>query len=311
MIYVLYGENDYEINSYINNIIKKNNIEDKITYDYTETEIEDILEEASYNDLFGSKKIIIVTDSNFLTSKSTLENKSFDNYIQNQNENTILVFKAITDKLDERKKIVKTLKEIATFKEFKLLEEKDMNSYIKNYFSNLGFEIDFKAINEIIKRININTSLLHNELEKLYLYKIDDKKIELEDVKKVITNYPEDETFKLVEAVINKDKGKIFKIYKSLIENKSEPTAIIVLIANQFRLILQSSILFKDGLNNNQIAGKLKEHPYRVQLALESSYKISRKELIKYLRELAILDLKIKTGEIEKVRGLETFFLEL
>lgn len=311
MIYVLYGENDYEINNYIKKIIDKEKIEDKIVYDYDETKIEDIIEEASYNDLFGSKKIIIVNNSTFLTSKNTLENKTFDNYILNQNENTILVFKVITDKLDERKKTVKTLKEISNIKEFKSLEEKDMPSYIKNYFSGLGYSIDFKAVNEIVSRINENTNMLHNELDKLYLYKLNDKNITLEDVKNVITIYPKDETFKLVDAVINKDKAKIFKTYKNLIDNKSEPTAIIVLIANQFRLILQSSILLKDGLSNNQIATKLKEHPYRVGLALESSYKVTKKELIKYLKELSILDLKIKTGEIDKVKGLETFFLEL
>ena len=56
MIYVLYGENDILIDKYIKNIIKENNITDKIVYDYDTTSIEDIVTECAYNRSFNDKK---------------------------------------------------------------------------------------------------------------------------------------------------------------------------------------------------------------------------------------------------------------
>ena len=312
MIYVLYGENNYEIDKFIDKLIIENNIDNKIVYNFMEDDIESVIEEALYNDLFGSKKIVIYNNALFLTGKNSLESEILNKYIDNPNENTILIFKVNESKLDERKKLVKTLKEKTKVIEFKLLEEKDMPSYIKNYFENLNFRIDYNSINEIVSRINTNSEVLPKELEKLYLYKINEKVISIEDVKKVVTKYEDDtKIYKLVNEVIRNDKANMFIIYKELIENKEEPIALIALIANQLRLILECSILKNDGFTNKEIATKLKEHPYRVDLAIKETYNINNKKLRELLLSLANLDLKIKTGEIIKEDALETFFLEV
>ena len=311
MIYILYGENELEINNYINNILKSENIENKVTYNYNESKIEDVIEEAGYFDLFGNKKLIELTECDFLTSKTTLENKTFDNYIKNPNENAIMIFKVITDKLDERKKIYKTLKEKSIIKEFKLPDEKNIENYIKTYFNTREYKIDSESIKEISIRLKNNTKVLNSELEKLEIYKYNDKNIVKEDVIKVITKYEENNIFKLVDAVIKKNKAQIFNLYKSLIENKEEPTIILVLLANQFRLMYQANVLAESGMNQYAIGTKLKEHPYRVQLALENSRTIEKEELLNILYRLSDIDIKIKTGLIDKNKALEIFFLEL
>jgi len=211
MNYILYGENETELEKFIDKIIKEENIENKVTYNYKECEIEDVLEECSYLDLFGSKKIVILNDCEFLTTKSTLENKALENYIENPNENTTLIFKIIAEKLDERKKLVKLLKSKVTIKEFKPLDESNTTTYIKKYFENLEFEIDMNSVKEIEERLKSNTKVIDRELEKLYLYRINEKNISLDDVKNVITKYSENNIFELVEAVVKNDKQKIWE----------------------------------------------------------------------------------------------------
>ena len=44
MIYTLYGEDTFGMNKFINDLMKKEQIEDKITYDYEESNIKDVLE---------------------------------------------------------------------------------------------------------------------------------------------------------------------------------------------------------------------------------------------------------------------------
>lgn len=311
MIYTLYGEDTFGINKFINDLMKKEQIDDKITYDYEESNIKDVLEECSYNDLFGNKKLVVLNNANFLTGKTTLNDDSLELYINNPNELTILILKVNEDKLDERKKLVKLLKEKSTVKLFLSLDVKDINEYIKNYFTSEDYKIDNATIALIASRINGNTKVLNSELNKLILYKINDKTITKEDVLKVITKYEEDNIFKLVDAVIKKDKPSIFTLYKGLIDNKEEPAVIMSLLSNNLRIILQSGILYKDGYSKDKIASYLKEHPYRISLALENSRLIEKKELINDLNKLAILDYQIKSGEVDRFKGLEAFFIEL
>ena len=311
MIYLLYGEFESEIDKYINKLISDNKIDTKIIYNYKETKIEDVIEECSYTDLFGNKKMVILNDAIFLTGKETLESDLLNKYLDNPNENIILVFKVVYDKLDERKKLVKLIKSKSIVKEFKILDDKNIREYISNYFKELDFKIDSMSINEIANRLIGNTKVIDNELEKLYLYKLNEKNINIDDVKNVVTVYNENEVFKLVDAVVKKDKKKIFDIYKNLLINKEEPIMILTLLANQFRLMYECKVLYEKGMNYKEIATKLKEHPYRVQVSVNNSFNISKKEIKRILVMLAKTDLDIKSGVFVKEKALESFFLEL
>lgn len=311
MFYILYGENAVMLDNFIEELMKSKDISYKIVYDYSECNIKDVIEECSYNDLFGSKKMVVLDNSVFLTSKGSLEDKTFDSYISSPNENTVLVFKVVCEKLDERKKLVKDLKSKSIVKEFKDLDKTNINEYINNYFTNIGYKIDYNAVSEIISRIGETRRVLYSELEKLELYKIKDKHITIEDVKKVVTKYEEDNIFKLVDAVIQKNKKHIFNTYKKLVSDKEEPAVIISLLANNIMLILECSILLNEGMSSKDIASKLKEHPYRVSLAINNSYKVKKEELIDNLNKLAELDYQIKTGEVDKFKGLEAYFINL
>ena len=311
MFYILYGENAVMLDNFIEELMKSKDISYKIVYDYSEGNIQDVIEECSYNDLFGSKKMVVLDNSVFLTSKGSLEDKTFDSYISSPNENTVLVFKVVCEKLDERKKLVKDLKSKSIVKEFKDLDKTNINEYINNYFTNIGYKIDYNAVSEIISRIGETRRVLYSELEKLELYKVKDKHITIEDVKKVVTKCEEDNIFKLVDAVIQKNKKLIFNTYKKLVSDKEEPAVIISLLANNIMLILECSILLNEGMSSKDIASKLKEHPYRVSLAINNSYKVKKEELIDNLNKLAELDYQIKTGEVDKFKGLEAYFINL
>ena len=110
MVYLLYGTINYLINKEITKIIKENNIEEINVnkYDLNNTYLNDIVNDASSMSLFDDKKIIIVNNSYIFTgtTKKVLEQniEILENYLNNLNENTILIFIVNNDKLDERKK---------------------------------------------------------------------------------------------------------------------------------------------------------------------------------------------------------------
>ena len=73
----------------------------------------------------------------------------------------------------------------------------------------------------------------------------------------------------------------------------------------------QASTLAKKGYTEEAISDILKTHKYPVHLAIISGYKYNPKVLLKYLNELADLDIGMKTGEKDKKIALELFILSL
>ncbi len=312
MVYILYGSINYLINKEIDKIIKDNKI-DEINinkYDLTNTYLTDIINDASSMSLFDDKKIIIVNNSYIFTgtTKKSLEQDStiLENYLNNINDNTILIFIVNNDKLDERKKITKLIKKIGIVKEFNNI---DNISLVKELFGEYNISTD--NIKYLLERVGDDTTLLATEIDKIKIYKDKDKKITKEDITNLVSKSLEVNNFKLIDAIINKNKNDAFTLYQDRIKLNEEPIAIIIALANQIRIMYQVKQLYLNGYTENNIASILKIHPYRVKLANQNSKKYDSNILLNYLKQLADLDISIKTGKIDKQLGLELFILAL
>ena len=96
-----------------------------------------------------------------------------------------------------------------------------------------------------------------------------------------------------------------------MLKRNEEPIKILIILANQFRIMYQAKELYSKGYSGNDIAKILDIHPYRIKLALEKNYNYSSKKLLSYLEALANLDYSIKTGMIDASLGLELFIMEV
>lgn len=311
MINVLYGIQNDLIENYINDFIKKNKINNVIKYDYNDIAIDSVIEEVSYLDLFGEKKLIILYNSKFLTSEETLDNKYFEDYINSQNQANYLFLITYSESLDERKKLVKLLRNKSNVVEFNKFSEYDAYKYVSNLFKEDGYEIEDKSIKEIVSRLSSNASMIRNEINKLKLYKIDDKKINIEDVLNVTSILPEDNVFKLVTAVTNNNKEEIFKLYNDLKTIGVDEISLIGLISSEFRFMYQVKVLLSDGKTKNEIVSLLKSHPYKTEITMKKVTSFKEEKLLDILYKLSLMDVSIKTGEIDKSYALENFFLNL
>ena len=310
MIYVIYGLEHYLINNELNSIIKKNNI-DKINinnYDLNNDSLTNIIEDASIMSMFSDKKMIVCNNSLIFTGTNNLIEQNIEvlnEYLDHINENTIIVFIVNNDKLDERKKIVKKIKEHAIVKYASVT---NINNTVKDMFED--YKISSSDIQLLITRVGTSLDLLNNEINKLKMYKYDSKTIAKEDILELTTlNYDLD-YFKFIDDIVNKNKKHAIEIYHEMLKMNEEPIKIIVTLANQFRLMYQVKILLRQ-YSDDQIAKQLDIHPYRIKLAREKGRTYSEKTLREYLYKLSDLDIGIKTGKINKELGLEIFIMEV
>ncbi len=311
MIYLLYGTLVPLIDDYINSIIKKEKIDNFniIKYDNI-NDINKITDDANTFSLFDSKKIIIVNINEIFTGKKVEDTTNLEKYIDNFNNNTILIFRVNEEKLDMRKKIYKLINKKGIIKEFNKIS--NLNSYVKKLFSN--YSITNETINLLIKRTFTNSNNLNNlnnEIEKLKLYKIDNKVITNKDIIECTVEKININIFAFIDNIISKNKKEIIRIYKELIKNGEEAIKIIILLSNQFRLIYQAKILYNKGYTEDDIAQILHVKRYPVHLAIQKGYNYDNDVLIENISKLANLDIKIKSGEVDKNMALELYLLNI
>ena len=185
----------------------------------------------------------------------------------------------------------------------------DNISLVKELFSDYNISTD--NIKYLLERVGDDTTLLATEIGKIKIYKDKDKNITKDDITNLISKSLEVNNFKLIDAIINKNKNEAIMLYQDRIKLNEEPIAIIIALANQIRIMYQVKELYLNGYTENNIASILKIHPYRVKLANQNSKKYDSDILLNYLKQLANLDISIKTGKIDKQLGLELFILAL
>lgn len=303
MNYLFYGTEQYLIDLEIKKIIDKTKINqiNIIKYDLDNDLFDNMLEECTTVSLFGDNKLIIV--SNLFNKLEKDNEEKLLNYINNSSDNILII---VSDKLDERKKIVKEMKKICTCKEF---NHCDINTLTKKMFDD--YKIDNQCIDLLIKRVGNNLNNLTNEINKIKLYKDQDKTITKDDIINLTHKNIDLDVFKLIDYIIKKDKNKAVELYHELIKNGTEVLGIIIMLANQFRIMYQAKELILKGYTEKDIANTINIHPYRVKLALQNSRNYSSTVLLNYLEKLADLDIKIKSGQIDKNLGLELFILNI
>lgn len=306
MIYVLYGKIEYLIKKEIDKIINENKTNDIEKFDLINVSINKVINAASSISLFSNQKIIIINNAIIFTSKSKDDTTELEKYLNNINKDTILIFIINCEKLDERKKITKLAKKIGYVKEF---NEINTSEIVKKLFANYNISQD--NVKYLIERIGDNIDLLNSEIEKIKIYKNKDLDITKEDIDNLTNKSFEVNNFKLIDAIINKDKSKAFELYNERIKLNEEPIAIIITIANQIRIMYQVKELYTSGYTENDIVKVLGIHPYRIKLAIQNGRKYASNVLLNYLYKLSDLDINIKTGKIDKNLGLELFILEL
>lgn len=322
-VYLLHGTESFLIQE-TKELLVKYSIEEEekdfnlSVFDLEETPVEIALADAETLPFMGERRLVILQNPNFLTSDRNKEKVEhnvsvLENYLKSPAPFTILVFTAPYEKLDERKKIVKQLKANAEILTVNTLSEKDLHSWITSRATQNGVTISPSAIQELLEVAGTNLMNITQEMDKmsLYLGVGGNGEITEETVKLLVARSLEQNIFSLIDKVVNRKLDEALRIFYDLLQNNEEPIKILSLLATQFRLIFHVKELSRQGYGQQQMAGNLKVHPFRVKLASGQANLFSQEELLNIINQLAEADYEMKNGKKDKQLILELFIMQL
>lgn len=320
-LYLLYGTESFLIHETIQLLIKNVLNDDEkdfnlSTYDLEETPIEVAIEDAETFPFMGEKKLIILQNPVFLTSEKTKEKvehniNKLEEFLKDPPSYSIIVFSAPYEKLDERKKITKELKRNSVSAEAKKMMDLELRNWIKDRVNSNNVEMDDQAIERMVAIAGSNLFVLTNEIDKMSLFVGTGNRIDLKTVEMLVSKTLEQNIFELVDKVVHRKTEEALRIYYDLLKQNEEPIKILALLAGQFRLIYQVKELARKGYGQQQIAGAIKQHPFRVKLAAGQANLFSENELKQMMLFFADADYQMKTGGLNKTMIIEMILFKL
>ena len=313
MVDIIYGNEEYKLKEHIRDVIAKYEDPDVIKIDLEKEPVEVLLTDALMPSMFGNTKILIGEGSYFLTGtkRAGVLTQNIDALLENLKnipDNVHLIFTVSEESLDSRKKVVKELKKLAKVVEY---NKKNQNpvSFVADALKANKFEFHNDLTKQIVNQVGHDLLVLNTELEKLIIYMGDEKKLDGSIIKKVLVKNIMDTIWDLMDVILINDKKRTLELYNSLLELGEDPVKIYNIIASSYRLMLEARTLNDAGFTNKDIASNLGVHPYRVELALNKSRRYDKEILINQIERLYDLDLKVKSGKVEPVLGLNNYLL--
>ena len=318
-VYLVLGEERYFVERIREALIQYTLDEESMdlnfsSFDMEESSISDALFEAASFPFFGERRLVFVQNPYFLTGKKVKgapdhNLKELEDYLQSPADFSVVVFFAPYEKLDRRKKITKLIEKNAEIIDVSSPRPNEVSRYIKEVIKEKSYQISSEAFQLFTERTDGQLTGMMHELDKLFLYHADTKKITKESIQQLVPKTLEQNVFELNTLVLNKQVEASIETYHDLLVQKEEPIKIVALLISQFRLLLQVKILQKQGYQQNEMAKVLKVHPYRVKLALQDIHKYEQVLLSEALNYLVDADYKMKTGQIDQELQVELFIM--
>lgn len=303
-VYLITGSNDSVINNTVSDILKQVNCDDnnKIIYNLKENTISDVIEEANTVSLFRSNKIILVYSS----SIDKLDDEELIMYLNNYNKDVYLIF--IVEKSDARKKIVKLINEKGISIDSDNVDKSYNKNYVVSYLKDNGYKMNSNVIECFLSRVSDNINDIRNELDKLFIYKLDDKNISLDDVKLITYDNTDNIIYEFTNALLEKDENKAISMYHSFIDSNMAIDYILASIYNSYKTLYQIKELNKNN-SIRDISKTIGKKEYYVEKMLYRSMNYNDNELLDIIHTLAMIDKNYKSGLCNPVMEVELFIL--
>jgi len=318
-IYLLYGTESYFMQDIKVKIEKQFALSDGTNvsvYDLEETPIQEVIADAEEYPFFSEQKLILAYHPFFLKAKpdkSAVDHRleSLEQYVENPAAWTTLVLLAPYEKVDECKKIIKSIKKTGQAVACLPVKEWDLSDWIVTLSKEHQIVLEDAVADLLIQEAGTDLSMLRGEIEKFALYAGEGSKITLEMAESLVSHQQTSSGLKLVDSLMTGDLAKAIYIFHDLIKLKEEPIALIALLASQFRTILHVKLLKHKGYNQAKMAEVTKVHPFVIKLALKREAHFSEEELKHILFLAAETDADMKQGRMEKNLAFELLLQQI
>jgi len=323
MIIFLYGEDTYRSSQKLQQIITKFKKEVDETnlnlsiLDGASLKFEEFNQQVKAAPFMARKRMVVIKNLISLNKSKEIQkeivNLLTEEFTKPKEDNIIVFWEAVSQPKDKRKdQLWKRLAQEKFAEEFKMLTAAQIHQWITNEIKKRQGQIDKAAIPLLAATIGNDLWQTSNEIDKLISYKTG-QEITKEDIEALVKAKFDDDIFKLVDSLSNKNKKLAFKLIADQIDSGANEMYLLSMLIRQFRILLMIKALQQDNqlINKSQIASKLKIHPFVAQKSLSQVRNFTLEQLKHIYHRLLEIDLKIKTSNAKAKTLFDLFIAQI
>ncbi len=261
----------------------------------------EIADNASTYPMFSGRKLIVVRNADRLAAK---EMTPLESYFASPSPATCLVLDFTGGKKP------KLPKGDAAQYDFSM-EKGGSSGAVVEAARALGFEISRPAAEALVTLVGEDMRDIHNQLEKIALYKGEDKKITPADVDALTVRTKYADIYQLINAISRKDRKTAHRVLLDLEAAGEEPLSILGLVTWRFRLLWRAKELSEKKTPQAEMIKQLKISPGQLYYLGEDLKKFKYAELLRIMETLSEYDKKLKLSYVPKSFVLTKMVIDL
>jgi len=306
MIFFIYGTDHYRCHNQLK-ALKKQFITKRdqsgglnvITIDVANFDFDHFKQELMTVPFLGEKKMVVI--KNILSQKKKYE--PVNKFIKGREFDNVLIF--IDLLINEKKAWPKGdffnyLKKQKFVWHFDLLNNLELEKWIKQICAENNIKIDQQAVKELSLRVGNDLQTMEMEIKKLSAYKYGDK-INATDVRLIVKAKFDENIFNLIDAIAGKNKKLGLKLIADQLNSGQSPLMISTMIIRQFRIIIQ--------LKDSRPAG-LNLHPFVITKASNQAKNFSWPALKSIYSDLLDLEKSLKLNSKDPELLFDMFIIK-
>ncbi len=313
-LYLLYGEEQYLIDTSINKIKKKFG-ERILGINYImidDTNIDNLISDIEMPAFGFDKKLIIVKNSGLFKkdgrkkSGSPIQDKIADYIKENMDiieESVILVF---VENQADKNVVFEAISKNGIICNIEEMKPHQLVKKLKQICNLYKVNVDELTLNYLVENSGTNLQHLINEIRKLIEYAGENGTITIDSVNKLSTKQIESVIFELTDHLAMRKIDKALEVLDNLIYQKEPIQKILVTLYGHFKKIYLCTVAVK---LNKDVVNSLNLKPNQTFLVTkykkQASY-FKMTELRKILEALIDLDYNYKNGKIDLDVGLRS-----
>jgi DNA polymerase-3 subunit delta len=329
LLYILQGEDDFSLNRALGEIKKglgdpsmlATNTTILEGQNVTPGELRMVVETAPF---LAEKRLVIVQGLlGRFESQNKTPRRSKKSPPSNGRENDAKSFAAAMADLPESTVLVLTdgriknanplLKIISGAKvmSFPLLRGDVLRQWINKEAAVQGADMSPPALDLLARLVGGNLWIMSSEINKLALFALG-RRIEVEDIKAVVSSAQEANVFAMVDAIMEYKAGVAENLLEQLLQHGASPAYLLVMLSRQLRLVVRAKELRRQRKPDAEIQSRLglkSEFPFRKTLEQAQRYPLERLKLV--YKRLLEADLSIKTGRYDGGLALNLLIADL
>ncbi|OWK26900.1 MAG: DNA polymerase III subunit delta [Parcubacteria group bacterium GW2011_GWA2_38_13b] len=331
MLIFLYGPDTYRIQEKTEEIVaeykkKYSSGLNLVEIDMSEKDISDLRAVTEVVSMFSEKKLIVLS---YVFGVGSVEKELSGYFIDKKiidDKDVVVVIKGdagagksclSVGRQDKKSKNKSDLQDFLTknakCQEFIYFNFLQLKKWVNGWLKKEGMEINERALSKLIDFIGNDLWQMKQELLKLSAFVLNcgNNIIGETDVESLVKPKVNVDIFLMVDSLARKDRITTMKLLRKHLEKGEEELYILNMFVYQFRNIIQMKDLADRGENEQDIAKKLKMHPYVLKKSFDQAKSFSLPELKKIYRMMLQADLCIKTGKVKPDTALDLLVMDI